>query len=125
MDTETLVDGQLQEGEKLLQTLKTSGFPLTAACWVLTTIDGRWYFYIASPVVETEGLAAALGKVYAELNKRPRRWLDRSEIRLIESTHPIAADAVTYGSDAVGTYFQGRKLGNLIVDEAYLYPTDF
>ena len=121
MDTATLVDEQIEEGKGFIDHLRQSGIDVAAALWVLTSEDQLWFFYIASSEVETSGLAIAYRKVYAELANCPIRWILRSDIKLIGQTNPIAVDAIRYRSK-LATRYHGRTLGNLIVEEAYIYP---
>lgn len=122
MDTTTLVNEQIDDGKRFVDHLRQSNFEVLVACWVLTSEEGLWFFYVASPVVDTDGLAAAYRKVYGELTKSQIQWIARSDIKLIGSHNPIAVDAVAYQSNRLVTRFGGRQLGNLTVEEAYIYP---
>ena len=122
MDTATLVDEQIDEGKTLVDHLKKDGFDVVVAFWALTSEDALWFLYIASHEVDTNGLAASFRRVYRELSSSRLRWISRSDIKLVGSRNPIALDAITYRSAMLPTRFHGRQLGNLIVDEAYIYP---
>jgi hypothetical protein len=122
MDTATLVDERIDEGKRLLDQLRGSGFDVAVAFWALTSWDGLWFLYIASPLVDTAGLAEAYRKVLGELSRSQVRWVSSSDIKLIGSANPIALDAIAYQGDALRTRYEGRKLGSLIVEEAYIYP---
>ncbi len=123
MDNETLVNDQTDAGSELLARLKSAGIAVTVAFWAYATENQRWYFYIASPVVDDEGLAMAYRKVNIELGRLRTPWLQRNELRLISNTDPIAQEALEYADDQFATTYGGRKLGNLIVDGAYIYST--
>ncbi len=123
MDNETLVNDQTDAGSELLARLKSAGIAVTVAFWAYATQNQRWYFYIASPVVDDEGLAMAYRKVNIELGRLRTPWLQRNELRLISNTDPIAQEALEYADDQFATTYGGRKLGNLIVDGAYIYST--
>lgn len=122
MDTATLVREQIDEGERFVQHLGQSGFDVVVAFWVLTSEDGRWFLYIASHLVDTDGLAAAFRRVYSELARSQVRWVSRSDIKLIGSQHPIAVDAIAHRRSRLPTVYGGRQLGNMIIEEAYIYP---
>ncbi len=122
MDTATLVNEQVDEGARFVEDLKKSGFDVDVAFWVLTSEEGLWFLYIASPVVDREGLAAAYRRVNSEVSKCPLRWISRSDIKLIGSQNPIAVDAIDYQRSKLPARYGGRKLGNMIVEEAYIYP---
>jgi len=123
MDTATLVNEQIDDGQKFIDYLKKqSSFDIVVAFWAHTSEEGLWFLYIASPVVDNEGLAVAFRRVYSALAQSQVRWVLRSDIKLIGTRNPIANDAVTYRSNKLITKFHGRKLGNLTVEEAVIYP---
>jgi hypothetical protein len=122
MDTATLVDERVDEGKRFLEHLCRSGFDVLVAFWVLASEDERWYLYFASSVVDNGGLSAAYRKVYSELSRSQVRWISRSDIKLIGCQNPIAVDAIAHQSDTFATVYRGRQLGNMIVEEAYIYP---
>lgn len=122
MDTATLVIEQKEDGKQLVDHLRQNGFDVPVAFWVLATGEERWFLYIASPVVEMDGQAAAYRKVYSELSSSQVQWIARSDIRLIGSQSPLALDAIEYQRSTLATNYGGRMLGNMIVEEAYIYP---
>ena len=122
MDTATLVDHRIDDGNRFIDELRQSNFDVSAAFWALTSEEGLWYLYIASPVVDTDGLSAAFRKVYSVLAQSQVRWVSRSDIKLIGNDNPIAKDAIAYRAEKLRTIFHGRMLGNLTVEEAVIYP---
>ena len=122
MDNQTLVKEQIDDGQKLLQQLRETGFDVAAGFWALTTDDARWIFYIASAEVDAQGLAAAFRVVNNVRARAHCLWIPGSDVRLISSNDPMATDAVSFGSDRFATRFGGRKLGGLIIESAYIYP---
>jgi len=123
MDNETLVSDQTDAGSELLARLKSAGIAVTVAFWAYATEDQRWYFYIATPMVEEEGIAMAYRKLNIELGRIRSPWLQRNELRLISNIDPIALGALEYADDQFATTYGGRALGSLIVDGAYIYST--
>ena len=121
MDTATLVNEQIVDGQSLLDHLKQKSFPVAVAFWVLTSDEGLWLFYIASKVVDDGGLAMAYRSVNTQLSRSGVRWISRSDIKLVGERDPIAIEALKYRSDKLPTRYGGRKLGKLIVEEAYIY----
>lgn len=122
MDTATLVNEKIDDGKRLIEQLNQKSIPVTVALWALTSDDGLWFFYIASRDVDEEGPAKAYRKVYTELSQCGVRWISRSDIKLIGAGDSIAEDAIKYRSNRLPTKYGGRKLGSLIVEDAYIYP---
>src|SRR5204863_7247485 len=55
MDQTPLVEGQITEGQKLIDRLIEEGVPVRAAAWVTESDSGRWYLYLVTPLVSDEG----------------------------------------------------------------------
>jgi hypothetical protein len=124
MDQATLVDKQIDEGGEVIAELHRRGFDVTAACWLKTSEDSQWFFYIASTEVDTVGLVAAYRVVYLTIQRMQRLWLDPFEVKLIGANNPIAKDILEFQQRypaRIPTRFRGTLLGAVHVDEAYIY----
>ncbi|MBS0266132.1 MAG: hypothetical protein JSS02_29655 [Planctomycetes bacterium] len=130
MDTITLVENQIDDGQRLLDRLAQpdSHFPVLVAAWVKPESDDEespWTLYIASPLVDEGGPAAA----YREVNRARRSiegfWISDSEIKLIGANHPF-----TKGLQELLLRYPGRtatrsrraSLGGTPMEEVYVYP---
>jgi hypothetical protein len=126
MDTATLVEEQIDAGKRFVEHLEKNHFPVEVATWALASADEQWSLYIASPIVDADGTSAAYSRVFQELSQSNESWITPFDIKLIGSRHPIAVEAMKYRSSVfstrVGPNYRGRKLGDLIVEEAYIYP---
>ena len=125
MDTELLVDNRIDDGRSLLAKLVGDGFDVTVAFWVKTSDEGLWFLYIGSTAAEAKLLGDAYQRVYACLSQLVSPSIELSDIKLIHSTSPIARDAVAVRDRLparVPTKYLGKRLGNLSIEEAYIYP---
>jgi hypothetical protein len=128
VDTNTLVDGLIEDGRRILDELPQGGFEVTAAFWLKAAEDGQWYFYIVSPVAERERMNDAYRRLYTLIRRMPEPlWLDPLEVKLIGPSNPIARDVLAIHQRVPGPTvgpirWGGRQLGNVSVDGAYLYP---
>src|SRR5438445_9734835 len=124
----TLVEMQLQEGQRLIDRLIKEGVAVTAAAWVKETESGDWYLYLATPLVtEDGGKRPAYHRVNAVILEMQREGfaMDPIEKKVIGPHDPIAKDIVanrSSGPTGPPTPFRGSRLGDLEVDEAYIYP---
>ena len=128
MDTDTLVEDLIDAGAKLVEELRQRSFDVTAAFWLKASEDGKWYFYVVSPVVDAEGLTKAYRKLHPLAQTMQSSWINPLQIKLIGPTNPIARDVLAIHSRTPGPgvspiRWGGKKLGNVSVDEAYLYAT--
>jgi hypothetical protein len=128
MDTESLVEERVNDGQKVIAILLAGGFPVTAAFWLKATENDKWYFYVASAVVDDEGLAKAYRKLHPLVRVLPQPcWVDPLEIKLIGPSNPIAKDVLAAQARAGGPgvsplRWRGKRLGTVSIEEAYFYP---
>jgi hypothetical protein len=62
--------------------------------------------------------------LYACLSRIPDPWVSLSEVKLIQASNPIAKDAMAARDRQPGPLpvrFRGNRLGNLSIEEAYIY----
>ena len=122
MDTIALVEGQVDDGQRLLDRLGDEAFPVAAACWVKPADEDRWSLYIATPSVDDDGALSAYGRLNRVLQTLGDCWVSDSDVKLIGERHPIARDLLKRASRR-GSARAGRgMLGNLPVQDSYRYP---
>ena len=128
MDSDTLVENLIDDGQKLVEELPQRGFEVTAAFWLKASEDGKWDFYIVSPAVDAEGILQAYRRLHSVVYAMPRPfWIDPLKIKLIGPSNPIARDVMAIYGRARGPLVSpiqwgGNQLGNLSIEGAYLYP---
>lgn len=125
MDTELLVDDRIDEGRALISELFTDAFDVAVAMWIKTSEEGRWFFYVGSSSVEVQELGNAYRRVYACLSRIPNSSIALSDIKLVNVGHAIARDAIAIrdrNPARIPTRYHGKRLGNLSIEDAYIYP---
>ena len=127
MDTDALVMNRVDEGGKIVDHLREGGFEVAAAFWLKASWDGKWRFYIASPIVDKEGSTQAYRQLHPFVQTMPRQWIGPLQIRLIETANPIAKDVLAILRSPNGARtgpfpWGGSWLGTLSIDGAFLYP---
>lgn len=137
MDQDTVVNEQTESGRRLIVALAEAGFDVKVAFWAKPSEEEKWFLYLATPVVDLQGPAAAYRIVHSTLRKLPDLWIDPFEIRVIGLTDTLAeaALAATKSKTPNGpfaapkprpypgiTRFGGATLGGVSIDGAYIYP---
>jgi hypothetical protein len=128
MDTESLVENLIDDGQKFVENVSQNGFPLMAAFWLKASENDRWYFYVVSPIVDDEGLAQAYRRLHPLVRGRSEpSGIDPLEIKLIGPGNPIAKDVLAIYRSAPSSRVSpirwgGKRLGSISVEGAYLYP---
>ena len=103
MDTDTLVENLIDDGQKLVAELPQHGLEVVAAFWLKPSVDGKWYFYVVSPVVDAEGLIKAYRRLHPLVRARPQpSWIDPLKIKLIGPSNPIARGMLAIPGRAPG-----------------------
>jgi hypothetical protein len=124
----TLVEMQINEGQRLIDRLAQEDIAVTAAAWVKETESGDWYLYLATPLVGEDGATRpAYRRVNSVIHEMQKEGfgLDPFEKKVIGPHDPTANDMV---ANRIGrpagppTPFRGSRLGHLAVEEAYIYP---
>jgi hypothetical protein len=125
MDTDPLVEEQIEDGRKLVNLLGERDFDVTAACWTKTSEEGIWFLYIASKQVDRAGLREAYGDVFNTLRSISDPYVSSSEISLVGNESSIAKDLVELARKSTGWVANRSfplKLGQMSVDAVYIYP---
>jgi hypothetical protein len=123
-----LVEMQIKEGQTLLERLAHEGIAVTAAGWVKESDSGDWFLYLATPLVGEDGATRpAYGRVNAVIRKMEEEGfrMDPFDKKVIGPHDPIARDLVAHRQARPGgppTPFRRSQLGELYVEEAYIYP---
>jgi hypothetical protein len=119
---------QIKEGQTLLERLAHEGIAVTAAGWVKESDSGDWYLYLATPLVGEDGATTpAYRRVNAVIRKMEQEGfrMDPFDKKVIGPHDPIARDMAAHRVARPGgppTPFRGSRLGDLYVEEAYIYP---
>lgn len=126
MDLMAFLNNQLADGQALVSQLRDSGIEVVAACWVQINDDERWYLYIASPMVDRDGIAAAYARVHEIIRQLPEsNSVDPFEVKMISPRDPIAVGVVKLHQahpPKFATRFRGTQLGGVSIEAAYIYP---
>jgi len=131
------VTDELDSGRKLVEHLFSNGFDVPLAFWVKETDAGQWFLYLASPVVDHMGPAAAYRVVLPVVENMPELGIDPFAIKVVGVNDSMAAAARDLIRPKVPdspfaapnpkpytgmTRFGGSTLGGVSIDGAYIYP---
>jgi hypothetical protein len=120
----TLVENQIEDGERLVEALLRANFSVEAACWIRTSEDERWYLYIASKLVDDKGPAAAYRDIHLAMRQIPDVRIGPFEVKAIGAADSITIDVLEFQRrypTQVPAWFHGARLGDVSIDEAFIY----
>ena len=126
MDKAILVDVDITAGKQVLDILDKAGFKVIVAFWLYTSEFEAWRLYIASPVVDAEGITKAYVRLLSALRSSDDPDLaSRVTITMLSPKDKlIRAFRRTF---ARTTQVDGARLGSQVisdgvfVEQAYLY----
>lgn len=128
MDQGTLVELQLENGQRLIDRLREKGGAVKGAGWVKECDGGQWYLYLATPLVGEDGAVRPAYRKVNEVVQQLRRQgvdIDPLEIKLIALSDPVA-NAIAAVRDRFPAerpmWLRGQRLGELEIEEAFIYP---
>lgn len=127
MDTVTLVAEQIDDGQRLLDQLRSEGFTVRVACWIKPYDEDRWSLYLASPVVDQEGAAKGYADVLQCLRSLGKVWITGSDIKLIGEKHSLVQEILDLQQRFPGSTSMRPSLalpGGIPVEDIYLYRLD-
>jgi hypothetical protein len=92
MDTVTLVERQVEDGNRLLDQLAENGVEVASAAWIKPVEEDRWTLYILTPLVDRNGARDAYGTVYRVFRSLEDAWITDSDIKLVGEETQTAKD---------------------------------
>lgn len=137
MDQITVVNRELEDGQRLLVALLADGLEVRAAFWAKPTEASKPYLYVVSPLVDNKGPRAAIEVAQDVVRKTPEVWIRPLDVRVVgvqDSLGEAALKAIepspALGGFAVKTArpYPGMTrigegtFGGLDIDWAFIYP---
>lgn len=124
MDQELLVIEQIDAGEDFVLDFSDC-YPVSVACWVIPAESDNLFLYIGSDDIDDANIDVAYREVLRRLRGRRNQWLDPFQVKLVNSSDPIARDAIQIRDRYPGkapTRYHGSSMGGMSIDGAYIYP---
>jgi len=124
MGEELLVNEQIDAGAEFIRDFNDY-VPVSVAFWIVLPESESVFLYIASDDIDDRNFDVAYGEVLRKLSGKRSQWLDPFQIKLVNSSDPIAQDAMRIRDRYPGplvTRYGGSSLGGTSIDGACIYP---
>jgi len=124
---EPLEKEKIEAGMELLRRLAKSDFKVAIALWLWKIERPRWKLILASPLVNQQGPRVAYEKIQDSLYGKFQRisGLELRDISPVETSDrlikALRARAKKYHTDMAGERLKEDWLGDVSVDDAYVY----
>lgn len=124
MGQDLLVIEQIDAGDDFVRDFNDY-VSVSVACWVNPAESDNLFLYIASDDIDDSNIDVAYGEVLRRLSGKRSQWLDPFQIKLVNSSDPIARDAIQIRDRypaKIRMRYQGSSIGGMSIDGAYIYP---
>ena len=124
MGEELLVNEQIDAGADFVRAFDDS-VPVSVACWIVPSDADTKYLYVASDDINDSNTHAAYGEVLRTLSGKKSKWLGPFQIKLVNTSHPVAQDAIEVRERfpaPIITRFGGTSIGGMSIHGACIYP---
>ena len=127
MDTTALVTHfffDVEGGLKLVEALDRDQIPVSAAYWMFHEPSGEWRLYIATPLVSTDGIREAYGKILKEMRKIAVSGLSARNIVALDpsdQTVRLLSERYQTDIDAPPVTFPEAYIHGKYIPAAYIY----
>lgn len=124
MGEELLVNERIDAGAEFVRDLNEY-VSVSVACWVIPADSDNVFLYIASDQINDSNVDVAYGEVLRRLGRKKSPWLDPFQVKLVNSSDPVARDAIQIRDRypaPLPTRFGGSSIGGISIDGAYIYP---
>lgn len=124
MGGELLVNEQIDAGAEFVRDLNDF-VPVAVAFWIIPSESNDVFLYVASDDIDDHNFDVVYGEVLRKLSGSRNQWLDPFQIKVLNSSDPIAQDAMRIRDRypaLVATRYGGSSLGGTSIDRAYIYP---
>jgi hypothetical protein len=125
MGHELLVTEQIEAGADFLRDFNDY-VPISVACWLNPAGSDNLFLYIASDEIDDSNIDVAYGEVLRILGAKRSQWLDPFQVKLLNSSDPIASDAIQIRDRypaKIPTRYHGSSIGGASIEGAYIYPS--
>jgi hypothetical protein len=124
MGEELLVKEQIDAGAEFVRDFNDY-VAVSVACWVIPADSDNLFLYVASDDLDDSNIHVAYGEVLRRLSGKGSQRLDPFQIKLVNSSDPVARDAIQirdrYPTMRL-TRYHGTLIGGINIDGAYIYP---
>jgi hypothetical protein len=125
MDPRPLVTEQVEAGAEFVRRFSRFA-PIQAAFWLNPSEGGRWRLYLVSDQATAENIRTGYLAVFRLLDEMNTLYPEWNQVRLLRTDEPLARAVLDlyrrYPTLPWPHRYRGPGLGDIGVEEAYIYP---
>lgn len=119
-----LTDEMISDGEELTCRVVDAGWGVAAAFWLFFTDSLRWNLVLGIDEVPEKGSLEIYKAIRTDLDARPLRGVEVSELMILQPDHPLVKRMKSYAGKSGGTSpvrIKQAVLDNVFVEDALIY----
>lgn len=120
-----LVDKEIAEGQRLINALKASDFPLDAALWRYKSEPERWRLILATPVYDRQGQFNAVFEVISVFRQiTPELKISIEDLSVVSAKDGLIKslrELKRPGIDLSGMRLRDTPVYNGLLEDSYIY----
>ncbi len=126
MATATLVNQEIEEGQRLIDALKVNGVSVHSALWLYATEPETWHLMFALPLYDDEGPLKTYEQILSVFREvKPDLKIDWTGIVAIspndELIQGLSQDQQHWNIDLSGRRMTNSIVNRILVEDAYIY----
>jgi hypothetical protein len=124
MGQATLVIEEKDAGKDLIDRIGEI-WPIQVAFWLKPADSSQWYLYIVAEGIDDSNVDRGYREVLRQIQDMQTPYLDPFQVKLIKADDPLARAVMEVHHRYPGRFginYNGRNLGGMSIEGAYLYP---
>ncbi|SKB15406.1 conserved hypothetical protein [Planktothrix sp. PCC 11201] len=126
MATATLVNQEIEEGQRLIDALNTAGVSIHSALWLYATEPETWHLMFALPLYDDEGPLKTYEQILSVFREvKPELKIDWTAIVAVspndELIQGLSQDQQHWNIDLSGRRMTNSIVNRMLVEDAYIY----
>lgn len=126
MATATLVNQEIEEGQRLIDDLKVKGVSVHSALWLYATEPETWHLTLALPLYDDQGPLKTYENILSVFREvEPELKIDWTAIVAVspndELIQGLSQDQQHWNINLSGTRMTNSIVNRILIEDAYIY----
>jgi hypothetical protein len=117
-------ESEKDAGTELIDRISVT-WPVKLAFWLRPADSDQWFLYIAAEGIDDSNKDRGYKEVLRQVKELRTPYFDPFQVKLIRGDHPLAVAVMEVHKrypESLAINYNGRYLGGMSIEGAYLYP---
>jgi hypothetical protein len=126
MATATLVNQEIEEGQRLLDALNSAGISVNSALWIYSSEREIWQLMLTSPLCDRQGSLKAYEAILSVFRQvEPELKIDWTALVAVSPKHELIEELRQlqqhFQFNLSGRRLTNNMVGRMLIEDAYIY----